>query len=136
MGNQGIEPTVGTYKILVDASLAARDISKVEAMFDDKDEEITGWSSFEVSQDMCLELEVYECYISKWLADRMHEAENLLHIMIENGVRPKCLHKLISIRCNEGGMALEARRSGLMEKISRDGRKWSKIKSGNLQCYD
>lgn len=35
MENQGIEPTVRTYKILVDGSSAARDISKVEAMFDD-----------------------------------------------------------------------------------------------------
>jgi len=33
--NEGIEGTVGTYTILVDAASAAKDIDKVESLFDE-----------------------------------------------------------------------------------------------------
>ena len=33
--NEGIEGTVGTYTILVDAASAAKDIGKVESLFDE-----------------------------------------------------------------------------------------------------
>lgn len=77
-------------------------------------------------EKMCLELDVYTVYIQYGRADRMHEAENLLHIMIENGVRPNNVRctTLISIRCNEGGM-VEARR--LFQEMAGNGAKSSLV---------